>query len=126
MRIVGKKTERKTNISLFLADIHTYKLFMCYFFMFFLLHLSLTWLLQRICASGKYFVKVFVLQRRVHNGRWRPVSAANRSRERKSSRTTKDRRGAGCHEEAWRDYQHPCNFCPRLNSVKCVNNEDAC
>ena len=26
MRIVGKKTERKTNISLFPADIHTYKL----------------------------------------------------------------------------------------------------
>jgi len=25
MRIVGKKTERKTNISLFPADIHTYK-----------------------------------------------------------------------------------------------------
>ena len=40
MRIVGKKTERKTNISLFQADIHTYKLTFVSFFLFFL-HLSL-------------------------------------------------------------------------------------
>ena len=35
MRIVGKKTERKTNISLFPADIHTYKLTFVSFFYFF-------------------------------------------------------------------------------------------
>ena len=36
MRIVGKKTERKTNISLFPADIHTYKLtFLSFFSVFF-------------------------------------------------------------------------------------------
>ena len=36
MRIVGEKTERKTNISLLPADIHTYKLtFVSFFSVFF-------------------------------------------------------------------------------------------
>ena len=36
MRIVGKKTERKTNISPFPADMHTYKLtFVSFFYVFF-------------------------------------------------------------------------------------------
>ena len=43
MRIVEEKTERKTNISLFPADIHTYKLTFVSFFSVFILHLSLSW-----------------------------------------------------------------------------------
>ena len=43
MRIVGKKTERKTNISLFPADIHTYKVtfFYCTFPSFDILTLTI-------------------------------------------------------------------------------------
>ena len=45
MRIVGKKTERKTNISLFPADIHTYKLtFVSFFCFFWHISLNLGWI----------------------------------------------------------------------------------
>ena len=46
----GKKKHKKTNILLFLADIHTYKLIFVNFFMFFL-HLPLIWHIRRRLTS---------------------------------------------------------------------------
>ena len=40
--------------------------------------------------------------------------AADWARQGKSSRKTKDRRGVGGDEEAWRDYNHTYTYCSRL------------